>query len=78
MLDFNPSAVACGIGKVVREATTYHPHVEEDMPVTTYLPYVEVVSSCILHNHAIGFALDEEQVALVERSVSVECFHLSY
>ncbi|KAG1841913.1 hypothetical protein DFJ58DRAFT_856105 [Suillus subalutaceus] len=68
MMDFNPSAVARGIGKVVREATTYHPFHKDDMSVTTYLPYVEVVSSRVLHDRPLAFALDEEQVALLEQS----------
>ncbi|KAG1818665.1 uncharacterized protein BJ212DRAFT_1497621 [Suillus subaureus] len=68
MMDFNTSAVARGIGKVVREATTYHSFNKDEMSVTTYLPYIEAISSCILHNNALSFALDEEQVALLEQS----------
>ncbi|KAG2344394.1 hypothetical protein BDR05DRAFT_989245 [Suillus weaverae] len=71
MMDFNPSAVARGIGKVVREATTYHRFHRDAMSVTTYLPYVEVVSSCILHVRPLAFASEEEQVALLEQPMSV-------
>ncbi|KAG2068463.1 hypothetical protein BDR04DRAFT_1232783 [Suillus decipiens] len=67
MTDFNPSAVARGIGKVVREATTYYPFHKDFTPVTTYLPYVEVVSSCILHSRPVTLVLDEEQVAILEQ-----------
>lgn len=66
-MDFNPSAVARGIGKVVREATTYHRFHRDAMSVTTYLPYVEVVSSCILHVRPLAFASDEEPVVLLEQ-----------
>jgi hypothetical protein len=48
MVDFNPSAEACGIGKVIWEPTTIptrgptHSFMED---VTTYLPYVEVLNN---------------------------------
>ncbi|KAG2360656.1 hypothetical protein BDR07DRAFT_1610643 [Suillus spraguei] len=52
MMDFNPSAVARGIGKVVREPTTYHPFRKSHI--------------CILHCRPVTLALDEEQVAMLE------------
>jgi hypothetical protein len=73
MMDFNPSAVARGIGKVVQERRTSSRHknnCEQYLPVTTYLPYVEVVN-----DHTLNFVdvrLDEERVVMFLK-VSVFC-----
>ncbi|KAG1749655.1 uncharacterized protein EDB91DRAFT_757242 [Suillus paluster] len=68
MMDFNPSAVARGIGKVVRERTTYPRrtlHHEQYVPVTTYLPYVEVVGEVMIDPCAtFSVLLDEEVVSI--------------
>jgi hypothetical protein len=65
MIDFNPSAVARGIGKVVREHTTFSWHnknLEQYLPVTTYLPYAEVVNDRTLDTFDVK--LDEEKVVM--------------
>ncbi|KAG2124222.1 hypothetical protein DEU56DRAFT_597566 [Suillus clintonianus] len=54
MMDFNPSAVARGVGKVVKEAITF-----ED--VTTYLPYVEVVNDRVF-DYPRAIIVDEERL----------------
>jgi hypothetical protein len=65
--------VARGIGKVVQERRTSSRHKnnsEQHLPVTTYLPYVEVVS-----DHTLNFVdvrLDEERVVMFLK-VSVFC-----
>ena len=65
MTDFNPSAVARGIGKVVREPTTFPVSMSsftED--VTTYLPYVEVVNDRRFPRLIDRVILDEERVLM--------------
>jgi hypothetical protein len=65
MTDFNPSAVARGIGKVVREPTilkTHDPIYMQD--VTTYLPYVEVVNDRIFNVRVCSIILNEESMLL--------------
>jgi len=65
MQDFNPSTVACGIGKVVRKSTSFPlPQIkfEQYLRVTTYLPYVEVVSDHTLQTSNV--MLDEEMVVM--------------
>ncbi|KAG0700087.1 hypothetical protein DFH29DRAFT_651373 [Suillus ampliporus] len=72
VMDFNPSAVARGFGKVVREATTIntplspHSNPEQYIEATTYLPYVEVVGDRILNYCPSNVTVDEEQVLLFE------------
>ncbi|OAX36066.1 hypothetical protein K503DRAFT_867825 [Rhizopogon vinicolor AM-OR11-026] len=66
MTDFNPSAVARGIGKVVREPTTFPTSMYSfTQDVTTYLPYMEVVNN---DRNFTGFLediiLDEEKVVI--------------
>ncbi|KAG2127319.1 hypothetical protein BD769DRAFT_763307 [Suillus cothurnatus] len=65
MMDFNPSAVARGIGKVVQEHTTFSWHnknLEQYLPITTYLPYAEVVIDRTPDIFDVN--LDEEKVAM--------------
>ncbi|KAG0693283.1 hypothetical protein DFH29DRAFT_406880 [Suillus ampliporus] len=64
MTDFNPSAVARGIGKVVREPTTLSGH-RPDMEVTTYLPFVEVVHDHVFDVSLWNIILDEERMLLL-------------
>ncbi|KAG0708195.1 hypothetical protein DFH29DRAFT_871108 [Suillus ampliporus] len=66
-MGFNPSTVARGIGNVVRESTTFpgrERHPEQDVPVTTHLPCIEVVSDRILHCEASAVVLDEETISI--------------
>jgi len=69
MTDFNPSAVARGVGKVVREPTTIPASMYGfTQDVTTYLPYTEAVD-----NHARPFCLygvlvDEERILILTRA----------
>jgi hypothetical protein len=69
MTDFNPSAVARGIGKVVRELTTFPEttyHFTQD--VTTYLPYVEVINNDRPFDISLeGIVLDEEKILVFTR-----------
>jgi len=64
MLDFNPSAVVRGIGNVVREPTTLPASESGFMEdVTTYLPYVDVVSNdCYLSPCTNNIIIDEERI----------------
>ncbi|KAG0700345.1 hypothetical protein DFH29DRAFT_932677 [Suillus ampliporus] len=72
MADFNPSAVARGIGNVVRKPTTstgLHP----DTQVTTYLPFVEVVRECDIDGFIWDVVLDEKNmVILTEPAIESE------
>ncbi|KAG1729959.1 uncharacterized protein EDB91DRAFT_798765 [Suillus paluster] len=63
MTDFNPSAVARGIGKVVQEPTTTT--LELDVPITTYLPFVEVVHDQCLDASLWNIVLDEEKMVIL-------------
>ncbi|KAG2032729.1 hypothetical protein BDR03DRAFT_741236 [Suillus americanus] len=63
MVDFNPFAVARGIGKVVREHSFSKLRDRlGEYPVTTYLPYVEVVSDRAVEPYDV--VLDEEMVVM--------------
>ena len=65
MTDFNPSAVARGIGKVVREPTTLKtPDPMYMQDVTTYLPYVEMVNDRIFNVRVCSIILNEESMLL--------------
>ncbi|KAG1737983.1 hypothetical protein EDB19DRAFT_2025492 [Suillus lakei] len=64
MMDFNPSAVARGIGKVITQPTTSVCSLP-DMPVTTYLPFVEVSDDKFYHGDLLELVLDEEQLAIL-------------
>ncbi|KAJ8595044.1 hypothetical protein M405DRAFT_807914, partial [Rhizopogon salebrosus TDB-379] len=69
MTDFNPSAVARGIGKVVREPTTIPASMYRfTQDVTTFLPYVEMVDN---DRHFDSFLdriiVDEERVSIFTR-----------
>jgi hypothetical protein len=74
MADFNPSAVARGIGNVVRVPTTiptrrppYRYSFTED--VTTYLPYVEVVNNDRDFDGSLwDIVLDDEKVLIFTRT----------
>ncbi|OJA18339.1 hypothetical protein AZE42_06206 [Rhizopogon vesiculosus] len=85
MADFNPSAVARGVGKIVREPTTIPigsmNSFTED--VTTYLPYVEVVNN----DHEFGtlwdIILDEDKMLIItpanvasEQAIDVEIIEM--
>ncbi|KAG0700326.1 hypothetical protein DFH29DRAFT_637304 [Suillus ampliporus] len=73
MADFNPSAVARGIGNVVREPTT-STGLQPDVQVTTYLPFVEVVRECIISGSLWDIVLDEEKMAiLTQPGIESEC-----
>ncbi|OJA17970.1 hypothetical protein AZE42_13375 [Rhizopogon vesiculosus] len=72
MADFNPSVVARGVGKVVREPTTIPTgsmySFTED--VTTYLPYVEVVNNDREFGSTLwDIILDEEKVLIFTREI---------
>jgi hypothetical protein len=65
MTDFNPSAVARGIGKVVREPTTFPTSIYSFLQdVTTFLPYVEVVNNDRDFSSLWDIILDEERVLI--------------
>ncbi|KAG1837101.1 hypothetical protein DFJ58DRAFT_734544 [Suillus subalutaceus] len=71
MADFNPSAVARGIGKVIREPTisTTVP-LWPDTQVTTYLPLVEVAYDRTFNTPVWDITLDEEtMVVFTQRMV---------
>ena len=74
MANFNPSAVARGMGKVVREPSTFHlGNPLHRVLVTTYLPYV-AVESYHLGDCPYDIILDEEKLLFfTELSVSVFC-----
>ncbi|KAG2139861.1 uncharacterized protein EDB93DRAFT_1106056 [Suillus bovinus] len=67
MTDFNPSAVARGIGKVIREPTTLL-GLQPDMQVTTYLPFVEVSHDRAFDAPLWDIKLDEETMVMFTRS----------
>jgi hypothetical protein len=68
MTDFNPSAVARGVGKVVREPTIIPSGNGFTQDVTTYLPCMEVINDYwypfVLH----GILVDEEEVLIFTRA----------
>jgi hypothetical protein len=71
MADFNPSAVAGGIGKVVRDGEpisfdSQHPGYmrRDDQQVTTYLPFVEVVNDRIFNATVHDILLHEKSVLI--------------
>ncbi|KAG1748404.1 uncharacterized protein EDB91DRAFT_878106 [Suillus paluster] len=64
--DFNPSAVARGMGNVVREPTI-STGLKPDIQVTTYLPFVEVVRKCVIHGSLWDIVLDEEGMVVLTR-----------
>jgi hypothetical protein len=71
MANFNPSAVARGIGNVVREPTTILKRSMDSFTedVTTYLPYVEVVNNDRNFDHSLCcLKLDEEKIVLFTRT----------
>ncbi|KAG1729965.1 uncharacterized protein EDB91DRAFT_1227796 [Suillus paluster] len=65
MTDFNPSAVARGIGKVVREPTTTA--LDSDVPITTYLPFVEAIHDQCLDASLWSIVLDEERMVILTK-----------
>ncbi|OAX31340.1 hypothetical protein K503DRAFT_806139 [Rhizopogon vinicolor AM-OR11-026] len=72
MADFNPSAVARAVGKVVREPmvipTRLMNNFTED--VTTYLPYVEVVNNDREFDGTLwNIILDEEKMLIFTREI---------
>jgi hypothetical protein len=83
MYDFNPSAVTRGIGKVVREPTTFPTsRYAFKQDVTTCLPYVEVANNYREFDRSFyDITLDEEKVLIFSRlnteSVSSLYFCLS-
>ncbi|KAG2142969.1 hypothetical protein DEU56DRAFT_900305 [Suillus clintonianus] len=64
MMDFNPSAVARGIGKVVRKPTSSM-GLQQDMQVRTYLPFVEVVHDQVFDGSPWSIAVNEEVVVVI-------------
>ncbi|OAX40600.1 hypothetical protein K503DRAFT_597169 [Rhizopogon vinicolor AM-OR11-026] len=80
MTDFNPSAVARGIGKVVQDPTTLlASRYGFTQDVTTYLPYVEVVNNDRDFDFSLRrIILDEEKILIftlphtTERAMDVE------
>ncbi|KAG1717273.1 hypothetical protein EDB19DRAFT_2033029 [Suillus lakei] len=64
MMDFNPSAVARGIGNVITQPTT-SVRSPPDMPVMTYLPFVEVSDDNFYCGDLLEIILDEEQMAIL-------------
>jgi len=70
MTDFNPSAVARGIGKVVREPTTFPTSIYSFLQdVTTFLPYIEVVNNDRDFDSSLrDIILDEERVLIFTRA----------
>ncbi|KAG1753562.1 uncharacterized protein EDB91DRAFT_1242542 [Suillus paluster] len=73
MSDFNPSAVARGIGKVVREPKTFPASVYGfTQDVATYLPYVEMRSYRDFDDSLEDIILDEESVLLFTRATTEE------
>ncbi|KAG0703934.1 hypothetical protein DFH29DRAFT_1078690 [Suillus ampliporus] len=60
MVDFNPCAIARGIGKVVREPSSTD--FDSEDVVTTYLPYMEVVSDLVFDGSPIDIILNEERL----------------
>jgi hypothetical protein len=68
MTDFNPSAVARGVGKVVREPTLIPSGNGFTQDVMTYLPYMEVVNDYrypfVLH----GILVDEERILILTQA----------
>jgi len=67
MTDFNPSAVARGIGKVVREPTIssgFLPGVD----VTTCLPFVDVDYDLTFDDAIHDILLDEERIVAFTRA----------
>ncbi|KAG2040858.1 hypothetical protein BDR03DRAFT_68403 [Suillus americanus] len=65
MADFNPSAVARGIGKVIREPTiSGSVGLWSDAPVKTYLPFVEVSHDRFFNALLWDITLDEETMVL--------------
>ncbi|KAG1873953.1 hypothetical protein F4604DRAFT_1766107 [Suillus subluteus] len=68
MADFNPSAVARGIGKVIREPTISAPvPLWPDTQVTTYLPFVEVSYDRTFNTPVWDITLDEETMVVFTR-----------
>ncbi|OAX31178.1 hypothetical protein K503DRAFT_870733 [Rhizopogon vinicolor AM-OR11-026] len=68
MADFNPSAVARGVGKIVREPTTIPTRSMNSFTedVTTHLPYVEVVNNDREFDGTLwDVILDEEKVLII-------------
>jgi len=79
MTDFNPAAVARGVGRVVREPTICKPsRYLPDHIVTTSLPYLEVVNDHIFDAKKMelyNIMVDEEKVSIFSRkSESVSLF----
>ncbi|KAG1737975.1 hypothetical protein EDB19DRAFT_2039741 [Suillus lakei] len=65
MMDFNPSAVARGIGKVISQPMMTCVRSLPDMDVTTYLPFVEVSDDKFYHGCLWEIVLDEEKMAIL-------------
>jgi len=61
--DFNPSAVARDIGRVVRGPSTSEVCGQN---VTTYLPYVEVANHRILSDDCHDIIMNEEKMLLLQ------------
>ncbi|OAX37848.1 hypothetical protein K503DRAFT_207476 [Rhizopogon vinicolor AM-OR11-026] len=65
MADSSPSAVAGGVGKVVRGPTIFEARSARHWETgSTYLPYVEVVNNCVFDDYVHDIILDEEMMLI--------------
>ncbi|KAJ8588680.1 hypothetical protein M405DRAFT_882033 [Rhizopogon salebrosus TDB-379] len=67
MLDFNPSAMARGIGKVVR-GSTFEGYQMDWREVVASLPYVEVVNNRVFGASIRDIILDEERMLIFSQA----------
>jgi hypothetical protein len=67
MLDFNPSAMARGIGKVVR-GSTFEGYPMDWWEAVASLPYVEVVNNRVFDASIRNIILDEERMLIFSQA----------